>query len=518
MKVRNKFIASALAACLMVGTVTPVWAGTIQNSPAVTTDATTEEETNFVAPATLPYFASVTGIVTAINEVDGNIVLTVTSDKLGDTILIINENTYVDNIGALEVGSEVHAFYNGRLPMTMQFPARHQLEALVVNPENFTMADMFDENLLADSGTLKLNLPEDLSNITIVTPNNEAYTGELGGQKLLVYYAATTRSIPAQTSPSKIVVFAENLGETTTDETTDVELNDEAALGQEDVAAPTSAYNSFTGTIIAINDHTEENTLIVTVEHAEGGLANIIVKPETALIDMDKLEVGQAISAFFYSNTPMIMIYPAQYVAQVVVNAESNILNVVVDIFDENLVSFDGTLQINIGEDTVILNIDGSPFEGSIEDLIARHLVVFYTIATFSLPAQTTPSVIYVIPMEGMQAYDNENTTVPATPYVVGTDVIISGEKVNAPVHNNETGVSTIALRPVAQALGLNVNWNGELRVITIGDNIVIDIDAQTVTKDGEIVTLEIAPSIVNGVTYVSLEFITAVLGIPTAR
>ena len=514
MKVRNNFIASALAACLMVGTVTPVWAGTIQNSPAVTTEVNTEEETNVVTPAPLPYFASVTGIVTAINEVDGNIVLTVTSDKLGDTILIINENTYVDHIDALEVGSEVHAYYNGRLPMTMQFPARHQLEALVVNPENFTLADMFDENLLAANGTLKLNLPEDLSNITIVTPSNEAYTGELGGQKLLVYYAATTRSIPAQTAPSKIVVFAEDLGDTAAD----VELNDEDVLGQEEVAAPTSAYNSFTGTIVAINDHTQENTLIVTVEHADGGLANIIVNPETALVDMDKLEVGQKITAFYYSNTPMILIYPAQYVAQVVVKADNAAQNVVVDIFDENMNSLDGSLHLNIGEDTIILNIDGTPFDGSIEDLIARHLIVFYSVATFSLPAQTTPSVIYVIPTEGMQAYETESQNVPATPYVIGGEVIISGEKVNAPVQNNDHGVSVVALRPVAQALGLNVNWNGELRVITIGDNIVIDIDAQTVTKDGELVSLNIAPAIIDDVTYVSLEFITAVLGIPTAR
>ena len=319
-------------------------------------------------------------------------------------------------------------------------------------------------------------------------------------------WAGTIQNSPAVTT------------EANTEGTTYVQLNNDLVEGQDVATAPISAYNSFTGTVIAINDHTEENTLIVTVEHAEGGLANIIVKPGTALIDMDKLEVGQIITAFYYSNTPMIMIYPSQYVAQVVVKADNPAQNVVVDIFDENMLSFDGTLHLNIGKDTIILNIDGTPFDGSIEDLIARHLIVFYSVATFSLPAQTTPSVIYVIPMEGMQTYETESQTVPATPYVIGGDVIISGDKVNTPVQNNDHGVSVVSLRPVAEALGLNVNWNGELRVITIGDNIVIDIDAQTVTKDGELVSLNVAPAIIDGVTYVSLEFITAVLGIPSAR
>ncbi len=41
----------------------------------------------------------------------------------------------------------------------------------------------------------------------VIAMNNQFYVGELGGNYLMVEYGASTRSIPAQTTPKRIVVL-----------------------------------------------------------------------------------------------------------------------------------------------------------------------------------------------------------------------------------------------------------------------------------------------------------------------
>ena len=42
---------------------------------------------------------------------------------------------------------------------------------------------------------------------TVVTQNNQTYLGNPGGHTLVVLYSQTTRSIPPQTTPDKIIVL-----------------------------------------------------------------------------------------------------------------------------------------------------------------------------------------------------------------------------------------------------------------------------------------------------------------------
>jgi hypothetical protein len=64
--------------------------------------------------------------------------------------------------------------------------------------------DYFDSQLVSGDGTLKLNI----SPLTqIILDNGQAFTGNPLNRNLTVVYGPTTRSIPAQTTPYKIIVM-----------------------------------------------------------------------------------------------------------------------------------------------------------------------------------------------------------------------------------------------------------------------------------------------------------------------
>ncbi|MCL7747825.1 hypothetical protein [Halalkalibacter alkaliphilus] len=77
------------------------------------------------------------------------------------------------------------------------------------------------------------------------------------------------------------------------------------------------------------------------------------------------------------------------------VGDESDLQQVKLDIFDQNLVSEDNELKLHISSDTVIINSHGETLEEA--DISGNTLFVFYTITTRSIPAQTTPHMIIII-------------------------------------------------------------------------------------------------------------------------
>lgn len=116
----------------------------------------------------------------------------------------------------------------------------------------------------------------------------------------------------------------------------------------------------------------------------------------TKAVEKEAFQKGQRIDAYYDKNKPMIMIYPAQiYPELVIVHDEEKIGSVKVSKFDDEFVSLDKELKLNIGEETILVNEKGEKIEK--EDLKGKELVVFYTITTMSIPAQTPPSKIVAI-------------------------------------------------------------------------------------------------------------------------
>lgn len=118
---------------------------------------------------------------------------------------VMGPETWVIDSRPLRAGLRVAAFYDASLPVPLIFPPQYQAKIItVLVRDEQIMLNEFDRNLTARDGSLQLNIA---GNTAIETLNGQRVSCSLGGQTLLVYYTATTRSIPPQTSPRRIVVL-----------------------------------------------------------------------------------------------------------------------------------------------------------------------------------------------------------------------------------------------------------------------------------------------------------------------
>lgn len=117
----------------------------------------------------------------------------------------IGMDTVIIDSRQLRQGMRVAAFYDSSLPVPLIFPPQYHARLVtVIGGDERVMLDHFDENLTAADGSLQLELS---AGTTIKTINGQNITCDLGDHTLLVYYTATTRSIPPQTTPRKIIVL-----------------------------------------------------------------------------------------------------------------------------------------------------------------------------------------------------------------------------------------------------------------------------------------------------------------------
>lgn len=119
----------------------------------------------------------------------------------------INMDTIVIDSRQLRQGMRVAAFYDNTLPVPLIFPPQYQAQLITLLGRNEqVMLNYFDSDLTAADNTLQLNI----SGGTLVkTLNGQNITCNLGDHTLLVYYTTTTRSIPPQTTPRKVIVLCD---------------------------------------------------------------------------------------------------------------------------------------------------------------------------------------------------------------------------------------------------------------------------------------------------------------------
>lgn len=164
-------------------------------------------------PAT-PEFSAVTGSVTAVETEDREDGTTVTRIAIAygedaEAVLISDADTFQAAGENAQLGDTVTGYYDATRPMILIYPAQYQLVAVAVNPSedaSITVDRFSGDPLISSDGGLQLNLSGETK---ILSRDGSDYVGALDGAVLAVYYTITTRSIPAQTSPSKIVVLAE---------------------------------------------------------------------------------------------------------------------------------------------------------------------------------------------------------------------------------------------------------------------------------------------------------------------
>lgn len=117
----------------------------------------------------------------------------------------ITGDTRIIDSRQLRPGLTVAAFYDGSLPVPLIFPPQYAAQLIAVLGRNEQiMLNFFNNDLVAADGSLQLNIGR---NTAIQTVNGQNVNCRLGNRTLLVYYTVTTRSIPPQTTPSRVVVL-----------------------------------------------------------------------------------------------------------------------------------------------------------------------------------------------------------------------------------------------------------------------------------------------------------------------
>ena len=119
--------------------------------------------------------------------------------------VLMDSNTYVLDQRPVRRGDTIIAFYDTMAPMPLIYPPQYRAAAVVLpNGGEYATLDYFDRNLRSSDNTLVLNLGGDTA---VQTPNGQYYLGVPGGQYMLVLYTSHTKSIPAQTTPNRLIVF-----------------------------------------------------------------------------------------------------------------------------------------------------------------------------------------------------------------------------------------------------------------------------------------------------------------------
>lgn len=168
-----------------------------------------------------PFYYSFTGTVIETENVDDVITKVYLENEDGTPVhFILNENTYYADNVKIEKGAKITGYYESGRPMILIYPPQYAVDiVLPVYKDGFVKADKFDSNLLSRDKQLKLNISEETKIVWengteinwIKQPTLEELETVLSNRKMIVYYDFTTKSIPAQTTPNRIIVLSQQI-------------------------------------------------------------------------------------------------------------------------------------------------------------------------------------------------------------------------------------------------------------------------------------------------------------------
>lgn len=182
------------------------------------------EETDVAAPVeTASYISVDVTVVKTDSDVDGIIKTTTdvnNKDDQNNTVnLKITDDTLVyDNLGNkkalsdLTDGSKITVFTGSYEPTPLILPVQYTANIIIINgdKEGNVNADTYlvdEEGYTNAANTLNIATADDTK---IVDKDEKEYKGDLDKNDLIVFYGVSTKSIPAQTTPTKVVVLGKN--------------------------------------------------------------------------------------------------------------------------------------------------------------------------------------------------------------------------------------------------------------------------------------------------------------------
>lgn len=158
-------------------------------------------------------FGSVTGTIVELTPgrasgdcSDGSVIFFTLEDTSGNTVrFLVTPSTYVVDFETLSAGMLCTFWYDADAPMPLIYPPQYNAVAAAEEKTGRRVSvGYFDRFLVNGEGTLQLNLD---GSVEVRTTNHQYFQGSPADHNLVVVYGSSTRSIPAQTTPSKVVVL-----------------------------------------------------------------------------------------------------------------------------------------------------------------------------------------------------------------------------------------------------------------------------------------------------------------------
>jgi len=297
----------------------------------------------------------------------------------------------------------------------------------------------------------------------------------------------------------------------------------------------TQIFDSVTGQVVSIDD-AGDGDLRIQIEGEDG--STVFMTHFNTYFMGSAPEVGTTITGYYVIEPFMMAIYPPQHNATVIVNND--------DVQDDGLPfihvcfffghyrdgfgdfaqlrSADGQLVINVGdENTEVILQNGEPFDG---DFTNRTLLVTYTMATFSIPPQTTPHkivVLYERPVTGPEFVElpDDWDFEEVDPWYC---VVIDGVGLVGPhalfMDENMDHQTHVELIPVAEFFGAEVEWNqatGEVTLEGLNGSISFIVGSHDFTVNGEVITLYHGSEDFYGMLVVPVLFFSDVFGMASS-
>lgn len=118
---------------------------------------------------------------------------------------VVTPETFVVDHEMLDVGDEVTGFYDANAATPMIFPPQFRAVVMAKNrADRNVKVDFFGTRLISMDGTLQINMAP---SVQIRLENGQMFSGNLMNRNLVVIYSMSTRSIPAQTTPERVIVL-----------------------------------------------------------------------------------------------------------------------------------------------------------------------------------------------------------------------------------------------------------------------------------------------------------------------
>jgi len=139
---------------------------------------------------------------------NGCMIFTTVEDMDGNTVnFMITPSTFVVDWETLSVGMQCTFWYRADAPMPLIYPPQYNA-VVVAQEKNGRMIDVgyYNTSMINENQTLQLNID---GGVDIRTTNNQYFQGSPANHNLVVIYDTSTRSIPAQTTPQKVIVLCD---------------------------------------------------------------------------------------------------------------------------------------------------------------------------------------------------------------------------------------------------------------------------------------------------------------------